>query len=336
MSGRDELFTLPAVHALHLAELVVGAGVMPEELLSAVGLDRAALTVPGALVTVPVMERLVAEARARTGNAAIGIQLGLEMRASAHGYLGFAAMTAATLREALETATRFAPTRTNALGLRLQVADGTACLVVDEHADFGTARDAILFAITIGIRQIGNALTGRDLEGSFDFAFARPAYLDRFSALDGVMRFSQPATQLVFGASVLELPLTMADPVSRKIAYAVCERSLEELAGEEGTLAHVRKLIARDKGFRSLEEVASELHLSARTLKRRLATTGTKYSDVLAEQRREVAMRLLRSRGLSLDEVAERLGYSDTSNFRRAFRRWTGMSPAAYRRGQGG
>ena len=56
------------------------------------------------------------------------------------------------------------------------------------------------------------------------------------------------------------------------------------------------------------------------------------YSDVLEEQRREKALLLLRSPSLSLDEVAEQLGYSDTSNFRRAFRRWTGVSPATYRK----
>jgi AraC-like DNA-binding protein len=335
MSGRDdERFTLPAVHALHLADLVASMGIATETLLADAGLDRSALTVPGAVLAVSVMEELVTKARTLTRNEAIGIQLGLEMRASAHGYLGFAAMTASTLREALETATRFVPTRTNALGLRLQVEERTASLVIDERADFGSARDVILFAITIGIRQIGNALTGRDLKGSFDFAIARPSYLDRFASFEGVMRFAQPTTRLVFDASDLDLPLTMSDPVSRKIAYSECERSLEEL-GEGEVLARVRDLVARDgAGFRSLEEIAMELRFSARTLKRRLATAGVTYSDVLAEQRRDTAIRLLRSQALSLDEVAERLGYSDTSNFRRAFRRWTGMSPAAYRRAQ--
>jgi AraC-like DNA-binding protein len=122
--------------------------------------------------------------------------------------------------------------------------------------------------------------------------------------------------------------------VSRQLAYSELERSLEELGGDQDILARVRKLVARASGgFHSLDEVASALHLSTRTLKRRLATQGATYSDLLEEQRRERAMMLLRSPTLSLDEVAEQLGYSDPSNFRRAFRRWTGLSPAAYRRG---
>ena len=69
------------------------------------------------------------------------------------------------------------------------------------------------------------------------------------------------------------------------------------------------------------------------TLKRKLATFGVTYSDLLDEQRLEAALLQLRADAASIDAIAERLGYSDTANFGRAFRRWTGISPAAYRRG---
>ena len=274
------------------------------------------------------MVKLFERARALSGNPGIGIQLGLQMRASAHGYLGFAAMTASTLREALETATRFVPTRTNALGLSLHVTEPSASLVIEERADFGPARDTILFALTVGIWQIGDALTGKELTGAADYAFPKPSYADGITGFRQRLRFGQPVTQLVFDASNLDLPLTMADPVSRQIAYAELERSLGELGSDQEILTRVRRALGRKNGgFRSLKEVASGLHLSTRTLKRRLAAQGVTYSDVLEEQRRERALLLLRSPKLSLDEVAEQLGYSDTSNFRRAFRRWTGVSP---------
>ena len=333
MSDHDEPFTLPAVHAIHLADLVTAAGIAQDELFGPLGLDRAALGVPGTQLAVAVVVQLFERARALTRNPGIGIQLGLQMRASAHGYLGFAAMTASTLREALETATRFVPTRTNALSLSLHVSGPTASLVIEERADFGPARDAILFALAVGIWQIGDALTGRELTGAADFAFPRPAYVEQVTGLRQSLRFAQPVTQLIFDASALSLPLTMSDPVSRQLAYSELERSLEELGADQEILGRVRGAVERATGgFRSLEEVASGLHVSTRTLKRRLAAQGVTYSDVLEEQRREKALLLLRSPSLSLDEIAEQLGYSDTSNFRRAFRRWTGVSPAAYRK----
>jgi AraC-like DNA-binding protein len=333
----DESLTLPAAHALHVADLLAASGTSQEELLAPLGLERSALAVPGAKLEVAVMVKLFERARALSGNPGIGIQLGLQMRASAHGYLGFAAMTASTLREALETATRFVPTRTNALGLSLHVTEPSASLVIEERADFGPARDTILFALAVGIWQIGDALTGKELTGAADFAFAKPSYVDGITGFRQRLRFGQPLTQLVFDASALDLPLMMADPVSRQIAYAELERSLGELGSDQEILTRVRRALGRKNGgFRSLKEVASGLHLSTRTLKRRLAAQGLTYSDVLEEQRRERALLLLRSPKLSLDEVAEQLGYSDTSNFRRAFRRWTGVSPGTYRRTSAG
>jgi AraC-like DNA-binding protein len=333
MSRQGDLFTLPAVHALHGSELVRSWGVSPAEIYSELGLDPESLAVPGAELPVGTLVELVERTRARTGERALGIYVGLQMRAPAHGYIGFAAMTASTLREALGIATRFAPTRTNAVGLSLHVNESKVSLVVEERADFGPARDAILFALVIGLWQIGSTLTGRELRGTMDFAFPRPAYVDRFAQQMQMVRFAQPVNQLVFDAQLLDLPLTSADPGSLRLAYEQCERSLETLGTERSVRERVRLLVLReDRGCRSLEQVASEIHVSPRTLKRRLAAQGATYSDVLDEQRRERALLLLRSPNLTLDEVAERLGYSDTANFGRAFRRWTGVAPGTYKR----
>jgi AraC-like DNA-binding protein len=325
---------LPAVHALHLAEIVRRFGHEPAELFAAIGASEESLAVPDARLGMREVEALVARARALTGDDALGVHLGIQMRISAHGYLGFAAMTAPTVREALAVAIRFAPTRTNALSLSLHERDSLASLVIEERADFGTARDVVLMALVVGISQIGNALTGRTLAGSADLAFPAPAYAAGFAAKAPNVRFDQPCNQLVFDAAVLDLPLTLADPVARQLAVAQCERSLDAL-GESGRLiARVRELLfVQERGFRSLEDLAGELHVSTRTLKRKLSLQGVTYSDLLEVKRREVALLLLRSPSLSLDEVADQLGYSDVANFSRAFRRWTGQTPGAYRRG---
>ncbi len=336
MSERDTFFTLPAIHGLHLAELAKRWKVPTEELFEGLGLDARFLAAPEAQIAVPTMVKLVQRARALTGEQALGVYAGIRMRVSAHGYLGFAAMTASTLRGALEIATRFAPTRTNALVLSLHEGGDAASLVIEERADFGPARDSILLALTVGIWQIGNALTGRELAGAADFMFPRPAYIERFPQHLSMARFGQPRNQLVLDASMLDAPLTMSDPGSLRLAYEQCERALEAIGTSEGILDRVRQLVLKkDHGSRSLEEVAHELHLSPRTLKRRLAAHGVTYSDVLDGQRRDAAVMLLRSETLSIDQVAEQLGYSDTANFGRAFRRWTGTSPGAYRRAAG-
>jgi AraC-like DNA-binding protein len=335
--------TLSAVHALHLAELVRRWGVR-DALLAGTGVREEELADPDARLPVRTFEAIVERARSLTGEPAIGVHLGLQMRVSAHGYLGFAAMTAANVREALELAVRFAPTRTTALALRLHVDGGQAALVVEELADLGTARDVVLMALMIGIWQIGIAITEQeDGRGRADFAFPEPSYWQRIApaappAWRGIasVRFGQPLNQLVFDAADLCRPLKMSDRVSLRLAQEQCERALDALQKQGQVVARARSLVAKKEGgVRSLEEVAALMRLSPRTLKRRLAEHGATYSSLADRELREKATLLLRSPDLSLEQVAERTGYSDVANFTRAFRRWTGQTPAQYRRSVG-
>jgi AraC-like DNA-binding protein len=324
--------TLPAVHALHLLEVLARWQVTPAELLEPLGLTLDEISDPHAKMPIGMVEKLMERARSLTGEPALGIYLGLSMRASAHGYLGFAAMSAATVREALELAQRFTPTRTSALGLRLCIDGKIASVLLEEHAALGAARETIVLSLLVGLWTIGRALTGRELEGSADVAFAEPKWFSRFGGAVHV-RFSQPVSQLIFDARLLDLPLVMADPAALRLAREQCERELNALGAGESMASRTRRLLAKEGGgFRSLEEVAKKLHVSSRTLKRKLADEGTAFSKVLDDERRAHALLLLRAPEPTLDEIADRLGYSDLANFTRAFRRWTGQTPGAFRK----
>ncbi len=327
--------SLPAVHALHLVQLVARWRVPADALLGDLGLRESALSDPEARLSVETCERLLSRARALTGEPALGIYLGLQMRVAWHGYLGFAAMTAATTRDALLLAMRYAPTRTSALGLRLHESGRVASLVIEERVPLRTAQDAIILSLIVGIWQIGTALTGRALDGSADVAFPEPPYFARFQAI-GRVRFGQPLHQLLFDRDVLDLPLAMADPAAQRLAQEQCERALEALGAGARLSVRVRQRLPREGGgFHTLDEVAAQLATSPRTLKRKLALEGHAFSSLVDEERRERALLLLRAPELSLDDVAERLGYSDLANFSRAFRRWTGRTPGAFRKRSG-
>lgn len=335
--------TLPAVHVHYLSELVARWNVEPQELVAGLDVDLAALADPAARLPLSRVEALIERARTLTREPGLGFYLGLKMRISAHGYLGFAAMSAGTLREAVELAARYAPTRTTALALRLHEAGGSASLVIEERTPLGRARDVLIFGLAVGLWQLGCALTGRPLTGGLDVAFPEPDYFQRFAhATPGPVRFGQPLHQLLLDPGVLDLPLTMADPVALRLARESCERELDALGSREQLVERTRALLAeplpasgvpeQPASFRTIEEVAKKLHVSVRTLKRRLAEEGTAYSELLDAERRERALLLMRSGDLTLAEIADRLGYSDAANFTRAFRRWTGVSPRAFRR----
>jgi AraC-like DNA-binding protein len=324
--------TLPAAHILDLAELVQSWNVSKARLFAGTGISPEQLEAQDARISLADATRLFERARELTQEPGLGFLLGMRMRTPAHGYLGFAAMTAPTAKHALELAVRYAPTRTTALRVELVQTPEEAILYIDELVDLGPARDSLLVALAVGIWRIGEALTGSKLVGRADFAFSTPSYAPRFAAESLPVRFDQPRNAICFHPSILDMPLVMAHPSALRLAQEQCERALEQLDGED-LVARVRAVTPKaDGGFRNLDEVAVKLGVSTRTLKRKLKAEGTAFSEILDAVQSEQACVLLRSEQLSIDEVADKLGYSDVSNFTRAFKRWTDMTPAAYRK----
>lgn len=90
-------------------------------------------------------------------------------------------------------------------------------------------------------------------------------------------------------------------------------------------------LLSRPGRLPDMEAIAQQLHLSSRTLRRRLLDEGTHFRLLLEEVRQTLAEELLATGGLTLEEIAARLGYAEVSNFIHAFKRWKGLAPHQYR-----
>lgn len=319
------MYDLPGAYIRDFVELTARWKVDPARLLRGLPVTVESLADPSTRVPLQVCEAIVARGLQLTKEPALGVHLGMQMRVSSHGFLGFAAMTANTVREALELAARFASTRTSALGLALHVEGELASVAIEERTPLpGALREVLVLALVIGIWQLGTQLTGRPLEGSGECAFPRPA----FPIPDARLRFDRPVHRLVFPAAELELPLVTADAAAKRLAAAQLERELASL--EEGALVG-RVRAALSERSPAIEELARSLKMSPRTLKRRLAELGTTYSELRDDQRRQRALLLLDDRSLSISEIAVRLGYTELPNFTRAFKKWTGITPAAYR-----
>ena len=323
------MFDLPGAYVNELIELTARWHVRPEELLDGLPVTVTQLADPTTKVPLRVCEAIVARAFQLTHEPALAVHIGLQMRLSSHGFLGFAAMTAGSVREALDLAVRFASTRTSAIGLSLYIEGDTASLVIEEKTPLGTLRETLVIALLVGIWQLGRALTGKLLDGSGECAFGEPAYV-RSLPYHTRLRFDCPNHRLVFPASELAIPLVTADPVATRLAREQCERELAALV-DAGLPGRVRTAITSRAEAPSLPAIARELRMSPRTLKRKLAEHGTTFSAIRDDMRRQRALLLLDNRGLSVGEIAARLGYSELPNFTRAFRKWTGVTPIAYR-----
>jgi len=196
MTASEQGPTVPIALVGQLVDVAKRWHVRAEDLLVEVALSEN-LDNPFERLPVATMCQLLERARSLMGEPGLGYHLGLQTRATLYGYLGFAALSASSVREALALVVQFAPMFSTALTIDLRIDGRVASLYLEEHVDLGAARDVVLIHTMVGLREMGQALTGRELNGSADFAFPEPDCHVRFSQLAPYARFGQPVNRLV-------------------------------------------------------------------------------------------------------------------------------------------
>jgi AraC-like DNA-binding protein len=151
---------------------------------------------------------------------------------------------------------------------------------------------------------------------------------------DCPIRFDCESVEIRLPTRLLDLPLDLSDPEATEACRRHCDTLLERLGARGGIVDRVRKHLLLNPGdFPDVGGTARHLGVSSRTLNRQLLRDGTSYLQILNDVRKELAIRYLRESDLNTDEIAERLGYAETTSFRRAFKRWTGKGTSSYRLG---
>ena len=319
---------LPGSFVLHLARLVTDRGGSEVELFRGFPVSAGELADPSMTVPVPVAVAIAERARALTGEPGIGVHHGLETYGPEHGYLGFAAMSAATLRDAIEVVCRYSPIRSTAFAFSLEVRGPSAAVVVAERTDFGSARDIVMLSLLIGLWHATMVNLGRERTDTvIELMLPEPDYYAQFRGRRPEVRFGCARHRLIFDASLLDVAMATADAASFRLACDECERRLRSISEQSRLVDQVARLALRaEGGSRSLNEVAEVLAVSPRTLRRYLTGHGTSFAAVRDQERHRRAAILLAS-GLTAGKIAARLGYATTGNFIRAYRHWTSAAP---------
>jgi AraC-like DNA-binding protein len=167
-----------------------------------------------------------------------------------------------------------------------------------------------------------------------DVIYAEPADTREHARVLGCpLRFAQSCYRVVLPAAALDAPLIQPDPAMRELMQRLAEQQLRALPRGDDWLAQARALIARrlQQPPVEIDGVAATLALSTRSLQRRLHGEGLSFSQLVEQVRRDLAERHLADATLDLTDIALLLGYSEQSAFQRAFKRWTGATPAQWR-----
>ena len=322
-------FRVPSLLPRKLQEL----GVSPEGVLRQAGLPMALFNQEKVLVSTGEYFALFRSIAGATDDPGLGLKLGTEDRVERYDPIRIAALSARSSRDALQRVARY-KRLTWPAELRL-VERGNECAVqfvwLQAHEKEPAFLVDMCFAsiVAVASRSVGRPVSPKRVE--FQRAPAhRKMYEAHFRCL---VKFKANQNALIFSKAVMELPLLTYNADFLAIVAPQLEAELtEQLAQKtfsEQAKGVVKRLLAGQRP--GIQDLARELHLSTRTLQRRLTEEGITFQHLLEEARRELARHYLLHSSLELNETAYLLGYEDATSFFRAFHQWEGTSPGQWR-----
>jgi AraC-like DNA-binding protein len=326
------------VYLIKLVEVLHEHDGPVESILSAAGLTSADLVDRDASIPLGQYLAAIEEAVRATATADLGFLVGERTTPLEHGVLGYALLSSPTLRHCLQRYVRFQYLQGPLLTVSFTESGATAELkAVPRRGRWQMSLAAQRYIVQewlVGWNQWCQ-LIGRS--GSF-FEHVRLGYPS-----DGQRRhyeehlactvsFDNSETTAMFASRRLDLPIEYADQSIAALCDVQCERLLEVLNLDAGLVAEIhRQLASRPGQVPTMDDMASNLHIGTRTLRRRLKEEDTSYKQVVAEFRVAMAKRYLSETNLPANEVALLVGYSDPANLYRTFQRETGKTPMQYR-----
>jgi AraC-like DNA-binding protein len=263
----------------------------------------------------------------------LGLRAVRRIESGSYDVLEYMARSASNYGEALELQLRYIRLVNEAADFTLGVREGRAFIDLRSRVVLTrAASDFQACALLIAARAWLGSLDSFELW----FSYPAPSKLDTYREVLGStpVRFGAAHDAISFDAKLLEVPMKSADPKLNAVLRRHAEHLIAELPEPEWLTGRVRKLLMGllPAGKTNADYVATRLGMSRRTLTRHLEREGVTYKDLLEQARRELSFQYLANPATDIQQIAFLLGYSETAAFSRAFRRWSGQSPAAYRR----
>lgn len=309
-------------------------GVDADEVLARAGLSEQALRDPDARFSAAEGLSLMNAAIAVSGDPDLGLHLSQHYEPGIFTVLDYLAHSSATLREAIERVCRYERLHQNGVRTTLRVQGARAILRQDTLVALPLPRQVAESSLA-NLLTIGRKLTGKPLmPHEVWFRHAEPATTREHERIFGcTLHFEAEYDALIFDAAWLDLPLPHKNPALGETLERHARELLAKLARGDSLADQVRRELSAllPDGSQDIERVAKRLHTSARTLQRRLRDEGTTFAALLEELRIELSLRYLAEPSLGVEDVALMLGFSDSRAFRRAFKRWKGVSPGSLR-----
>ncbi len=331
--------TVPARYYAGLPRLLASQGINAEEVLETAGISPAKLADPLAELGVAELERIVS-CIIKIGGQAVPLEMGRRIYMGDHAAVGYGVLSSPSIDYALRLITRFFRLVFPAFRMRYSVLDDKVEL--DFSSTMAMSAECLDFNIELvalaAHTSIKDLVQGQLPPYVMELSIPAPPHKSRYEQLLPRVQvhfaaLPYPGVRLVYPISILNGKPAMSNNASLMIAEQRCRELMQRIV-TNGTVGDWTRMMLRDSndGLPSIEELAATLNVNSRTLHRHLKREGLVYRSLCVEERHRKAKELLSTTHLSVTRIAQELGYSDTSNFIRAFRTHVGSNPSEFRK----
>ncbi|MCG8535339.1 MAG: AraC family transcriptional regulator [Pseudomonadales bacterium] len=328
---------VPAAIIPAILDLAIKNRMNVEKIFSRAKVDPAVVSHGGTFVSIEQELTLFEAAYQEMNNPAFGILLGESIQYNSLDLVGQLVATSKNVQEALDELFQFKDLITPFTSFTLTTKGQEATLVFSVDSTLVKDNLAVhhdLVASTIV--TIANAIipNGLNLKKAC-FVHSETPYADQYHRVfNAPVEFGCLRNALVFNRSILQEPLLTSYPEYHSGVKTLAQEKLKSIESRESLSAKVAYFITRNLGVAStqLEDVASHFNMTPRTLQRKLKQEETSFVVLRDQCRHARALRDLGDPAVEIELLAESLGFSDTSNFYHAFKRWQGVSPGVYRK----
>ncbi|WP_439101150.1 AraC family transcriptional regulator [Congregibacter sp.] len=306
-----------------------------DDLLAGTELFPADLDDPYRLITHDQARRFYLNAITLHNEPGLGLEIGWTTHMSEMGPMGLAQTVARTVRDAVDMSSKSYQTYYGMIDYEYRETDDTTVFTI-VCREANTALRVFLLERALGVFQasleemVGAEATFSEVRLDYEATGYSERYTD---ILRCPVRFGHANTEIHVTRTYMDKELPSYDPQALEALRGLQHSLLNRLSSAGDVVADVKLVLRREPGtFPNLDRVAEQLAMSPRTLRRKLGAANARFQDLLDAERQAVAEDYLLNSELSVQQVAEHCGFSDSQNFSQAFKRWLGMSPTEFRK----
>ena len=323
-------------YAYLIADAVESRGGSSRSVLSKAGISKQRSEDFFSFINLDQYETLLVEALRETNDPALGLRLGQEIQFSDHGASIYSALSFPTLWEAFKVGMKYSKLTNQVVDIKLLESADFVSVRVDTPYISGSLYRTVIETVMSHFCETFRFMLNEEINSlELDFCYGEPEYVDQYLALfEPVVNFEAAANELRMPNKLAHKPQAMVNIGVAQQFENECDALAEQIYQSKTIPQQVHEaLFLARGGFPKLEAVASQLNISARTLRRRLQESGTSYQKILDQVRLELANRYLSTTQLSIAKIAELLGYTDQNSFSHAYKQLSGIPPTKYRQG---